>query len=152
MKSTNRFALLMRVVLIGGLAANMVLAQATGRLSGSVTDPSGAVVAGATVGLMLPGGAQPVLTAVTNAEWLFSMIGVPAGTYQLTVTVQGYKKHVEEAVTVRPGQEVALGGVKLEIGQVSETIQVTETQSVQTSNAEVSQSFTSQQIKGLPLS
>lgn len=151
MKTPNRFALLMRVVLIGGLTASAVLAQATGRLSGSVTDPSGAVVAGATVGLMLPGGAQPIITAVTNADGLFSMIGVPAGTYLLTVTVQGYKKHVEEAVTVRPGQELTLGGIKLEIGQVSETIQVTETQSVQTSNAEVSQSFTRQQIKDLPL-
>src|SRR5262245_10322184 len=100
MKTSNRFALLMRIVLIGGLVANAALAQATGRLNGSVTDPSGAVVAGATVGLILPGGAQPVLTAVTNAEGLFSMIGVPAGTYQLTVTAQGYKKHVEASVTV----------------------------------------------------
>src|SRR5262245_62047262 len=118
MKPSNRFTLLMRMVLIGGLAANVVLAQASGRLSGSVTDPSGSMIVGAAVELTLPEGARPILTTVTNADGLFNMVGVPAGTYLLTVTVQGYKKHVEEEITVRPGQELSLGTIKLEIGQV----------------------------------
>jgi len=152
MKPSSKFLwLTLSLLALHLMMAGTLFAQATGRLSGSVVDPSGAVVAGATVDLMLPGGTRPILSAVTTGDGLFNLIGVPAGTYELAITAQGYKRHVEQEVVVRPGQELALTVVKLEIGQVAETVQVTESQTVQTSNAEVSLSITRTQLKELPV-
>src|SRR5215813_9657600 len=128
-----------------------VFAQVTSRVSGAVVDQSGAVVPGAKVEIMLPGGTRAVFSAITSGEGLFSLAGVPSGVYELVVTAQGYKKRVLQEMAVRPGQELALPAIQLEIGQVSETVQITETQAVQTANAEVSLSITRQQLKELPV-
>jgi len=150
MKSSNKFRL-PALIALAVMMAGAALAQVTGRLSGSVTDPSGAVVPGVTVELMLPGGDRPIISAVTTGDGLFSMIGVPAGAYRLVVSAQGYKKHIEQGVAIRPGQESTVPAIKLEVGQVSETVQVTETLAAQTSNAEVSLSITQKQIRDLPV-
>ena len=148
MKSSSRFPML---IALAAILTGVTLAQVTGRLSGSVVDPSNAVISGATVELMLPGGNRAIFSATTTADGLFNIIGVPAGAYHLVVSAQGYKKHLEQGITVRPGQELAIPAIKLEVGQVSETVQVTETLAAQTSNAEVSLSITQKQIKDLPV-
>ncbi len=132
-------------------SASAVFAQITGRISGSVTDQTGAVTPGATVEVMLSGGERAVFNATTTSEGLFSLAGVPAGAYNLVITAQGYKKRVMKDIVIRPGQELALPAIQLEVGQISETVQVSETQSVQTANAEVSLSVTKNQIRELPV-
>src|SRR5262245_28792105 len=94
------FTALAIVVLTGA-----VFAQVTGRISGTVTDQTGAVVAGATVEVMLSGGARAVFNATTSNEGLFNVAGVPAGAYELIITAQGYKKQVMKELVIRPGQE-----------------------------------------------
>src|SRR5215470_14902711 len=133
------------------ILASASFAQVTGRIIGSVVDQSGAVVPNARIELILPGGARAILNAVTTNEGLFSLTGVLPGSYQLTVTAQGYKKRVVQELAVRPGQELALPTIQLEIGQVTETVQVIETQAAQTTNAEVSLSITRKQLKELPV-
>ncbi|HEU0172738.1 MAG TPA: TonB-dependent receptor [Blastocatellia bacterium] len=133
------------------ILASASLAQVTGRISGSVVDQSGAVIPNAKIELILPGGARAILNAVTTNDGLFNLSGVLPGSYELAVTAQGYKKRVVQELAVRPGQELALQAIQLEVGQVSETVQVTETQTVQTANAEVSLSITRQQLKELPV-
>ncbi len=139
-------------VLIHMAWAGAASAQVTGRLSGSVSDPSGAAVPGAVVQLLLPDGAQPVLTAATTTEGLFSMIGVPPGAYQVVVEATGFRKHTERGVVIRPGQETPLAAIKLEIGGVAEIVEVSASAVLlQTTNAEVSLSFTREQLKQLPV-
>jgi len=58
-----------------------LLAQDTGRLSGTVVDPTGSAVPGARVELYLAGGQSPVLSTVTTTEGRFSLIGIRTGTY-----------------------------------------------------------------------
>src|SRR5207247_9876288 len=72
------------------LVAGSCLAQVTGRISGSVTDSSGAAIPNATVNLLLPGGAKPVLATVTTPEGLFSFTNVRPESYDLNVELKGF--------------------------------------------------------------
>ncbi|MGH9672341.1 MAG: carboxypeptidase-like regulatory domain-containing protein, partial [Bryobacteraceae bacterium] len=137
------------VVLLAGCA---LYAQDTGRLSGSVTDPSGAVVPGAKVELFLPGGDRAVLTGATTSEGLFHFVAVRPDFYDLVVVGAGFRKYTARQVKIDPGRETSLPAVKLELGTVAETIEVTVgTSGVQTTNAEISTTITNEQVKRLPV-
>src|SRR5258708_3522390 len=99
-------------------------AQVASRISGTVIDQSGAAVPNATVDLLLPGGQRAVFTTTTSGEGLYSITGVPSGTYTVSVTSQGFKKHNEQGVTLTPGKETSLPPIKLEIGGAAEVIEV----------------------------
>ena len=67
-----------RHFIVAALAlAGCLFAQVTARLTGSVTDPSGAVVPGAMVEVYLPGGEKPVVSMPATSDGLFSFTGVP---------------------------------------------------------------------------
>jgi outer membrane receptor protein involved in Fe transport len=97
--------------------------EVTASIVGTITDQSGAAVAGATVkansverGL--------AYTAVTNSDGLYRISPVPAGTYKLTVEKQGFSSVSHEAFVLTVNQ-VARIDVGLKVGQVSETVEVT---------------------------
>jgi hypothetical protein len=71
----------------------------SGTVTGTVTDPSGAVVSGATVEIenKVTGYDK---TSVTAADGTFKFLGVPQNNYHTTVTATGFQKHVED-VAVR---------------------------------------------------
>src|SRR4030088_714064 len=85
-----------------------VSAQVTARLSGSVIDQSGSAVPIATVDVLLPGGAKPILTSNTTQEGLFAFSGVPAGTYDVVITANGFRKHSERGVVLTAAAETSL--------------------------------------------
>src|SRR6516225_2900292 len=78
------------VCLIGALAVSTTLAQTvTGSITGQVTDPSGALVSGATV--IAENVATSVQsTATTNAAGLYTIRFLPIGTYKITVQAKGF--------------------------------------------------------------
>src|SRR5437764_339481 len=102
-----------------------VFGQVTSRLSGSVQDPSGAAVPAAVVDVYMPGGGKPILTTNTTAEGLFAFTGIAAGTYDVVITAPGFRKHTERGVVLTPAAETSLSLVKLEIGSVGESVEVT---------------------------
>src|SRR5258705_11843325 len=114
-----------------GFSASFVLfvasgfAQVTGRLSGSVTDSSGAAIPSATVNLLLAGGAKPVLSTVTTPEGLFSFTNVRPEKYDLTVDSKGFLKYSLRGVTVNPGRETSLPRIQLELSAVTQSVDVT---------------------------
>jgi hypothetical protein len=126
-------------------------AQVTSSLTGSVVDPSGAVVAGATVDVVLQGGTKPLLSMPTTSDGLFVFTGVPAGNYDVVVTAPGFRKHTDRGVVLTAGIPTPLS-VKLEVGAVTDTVEVTDSATVvQTTNAEVALNMNRTQIKDLPL-
>src|SRR6266446_9544914 len=134
------------------LMAGSCLAQVTGRISGSVTDSSGAAIPNATVNLLLPGGAKPVLATVTTPEGLFSFTNVRPISYDLTVDAKGFLKYTLRGVKVDPARETSLPGVQLELAAETQSVDVTaDVQTVQTSNAEVATTVTNQQVRRLPM-
>src|SRR5438552_11289433 len=110
-------------------------AQVAGRLSGSVTDSSGAAIPDATVNLLLAGGSKPVLTTVTTPEGLFSFTNVRPESYDLTVDAKGFLKYTLRGVKVDPARETSLPKVQLDLASVTQSIDVTaDVQTVQTQN------------------
>src|SRR5262249_8966727 len=86
----SKFFLFLVVLALMGLP---VLGQstATGSLTGTVTDPKGAVVAGATVTVKKDGTGQE-FTAKTNDEGVFTIPTLTSGVYTATISVKGFKQ------------------------------------------------------------
>src|ERR1700674_53417 len=96
---------LVSVVWLCGLPA---AAQFSGRISGSVLDASGAIIAGASVQLYLAGGAKPVLTAKTSSDGLYNLLGVRPAEYQLRVEAQGFVTATVRDIVVDAAREISV--------------------------------------------
>jgi uncharacterized protein YfaS (alpha-2-macroglobulin family) len=102
---------------------------------GTVTDPSGAVVAGANVELR-SGASGKIHSATTDASGRFTFSGLPKGDYVIQVTQMGFKTAAQTlALEVR---DRAVLSAVLSVGSVSEAVEVSaEAVQVQTMNAAV---------------
>jgi len=101
---------------------NVALAQsAANNVTGTVTDPAGALVPNATVEIKNTG-TNGVLTTTTNDSGQFTFVTVEPGPYTLTITKQGFAKFVTR-FDVAIGR-AALVNARLEIGTASQTVEV----------------------------
>jgi hypothetical protein len=119
-------------------------------LSGVVVDSDGGAIPGAAV-VVKNNATGVTLEAVSNASGRFSFPALDAGTYTVTVSLSGFKTFVANdvrLVSARPGDITA----KLEIGQLSETVEVKAgAELVQTQTASVSSTLSTEQLTELPL-
>src|SRR5215469_5290001 len=113
-----------------------------GSISGSVTDPTAAVVPGASVkATQIDTGAEYRTT--TDNAGLFRLNLVPAGTYKVEITAPRFKTGVQSGISVTAGADTGIGPVKLEVGDNSEIIEVSATiPLIETSQAQVTNTFT----------
>ena len=93
-----------------------------GAINGTVTDPSGAVVAYAAV-TATNTATGVTLKSVTSSAGEFAFRDIPIGTYSVTVTGQGFKPETIESVPVSAGAVYTLP-VKLGLASAGETVQV----------------------------
>jgi hypothetical protein len=121
-----------------------------GTITGTVTDPSSAVVAGAKVAVRnLDNGST--FNAVSNSEGAFIVPSLPSGKYTVAVSAAGFKTSNTSDVEVRLGQSVKID-LRLEIGQTSDTISVTATaELLKSDNAEVSMNVSGRKLNELPI-
>src|SRR5438309_117315 len=89
---------------------------AGGRIEGKVTDPKGAIVVGAAV-TVTDTDTNQTFTAVTDQQGRFKVEGVPAGTYTVTISAQGFSESQRAEVKVEDGA-VATADFALEIAPV----------------------------------
>ncbi len=132
------------------LALSAFAQAPTGQITGSVTDPSGAVIAGALVT------ATNVATNVrretsSNDDGIFTLTALPPGVYTLQVEYKGFPKQIREGIELQVGQ-VAKIDFALQVGNVTETIQVTGAAPVlQAETAELGTVIENRRIVELPL-
>ena len=108
-----------------------------GTITGTVLDPAGAVVPGATVEAKNTATGQEY-TVGTTGTGNYTMANLPAGAYEFTVTAMGFKKLVRPGVTVQVA-ETTRQDATLEVGAVSDTVTVTgEAPLLKTESGEVS--------------
>jgi hypothetical protein len=121
-----------------------------GRVAGTVFDTSGGALPGATVTLTSEQTGQ-VQTAITNETGGFLFPQVPVGSYKVEIALSGFKGATFTNVAVAVGQEYSLTA-RLEVGNVSEVVEVTAGASlVQTTSPEVQNTVAQKQIESLPL-
>jgi len=124
MLTFSRLQLAALALSIALAAAGAALAQTiTGSISGTVSDANGGVIPGATVTLVSEKTGQK-RSAVTNSEGRFNFAALQPGSYSLKVEQQGFQTHEQREVILSANENLALGELKLQPGQVSETVSV----------------------------
>ncbi len=111
-------------ILLFGLLTSAAFAQTTGAgtIVGTVTDTSGAVVAGAKVSVV---NAETGFNfeSTTNNEGYYYLPYLRPGTYSLTIEVPGFKKYVRSGIELRTNEQPRID-VALEIGSAAESVEV----------------------------
>jgi hypothetical protein len=122
-----------------------------GSISGVITDPSGAVLPGVQV-IATNVATNTSLSGVSDDTGNYKILYLPPGKYNLTAELPGFKKTEKAGVEVRIGDQIILD-LKLEIGEVRETVAVT-TQAplLEVSTASTGQVIDQRRISELPLS
>jgi Carboxypeptidase regulatory-like domain len=124
-------ALVVLSLCVGALAQG-----GTGELSGLVTDPTGAVVAGATVTLTNPATKEIRTTTTTAALYTFPALAV--GPYSLELSPKGFKSVRVQDIVVSVGGATTRD-VKLEVGAQGEQVMVEAgAQTLQTTESSIS--------------
>jgi hypothetical protein len=124
-----------------------LFAQQTG-ISGGVSDPSGATVAGAKVSVTAEDGTKAA--TVTNAEGLYQFPGLRAGTYRLRMEAPGFTP-TERTLTLLVGQTATVD-VAMSLSQASSAVNVEAlANAVDTSNSNVSGDVSPTEVSKIPL-
>jgi hypothetical protein len=134
------------------LAVSQVsLAQVTkGSISGSILDPQGAVVPGAVVKATNRDTGETATTTSDNSG-LFQLNLLSIGKYRVELSKPGFRKAVFDDVSVSSAQNTGLGALKLEVGDVATTVEVTETAPlVDSTEAQISTSFATADLTSMP--
>jgi hypothetical protein len=133
------------------LAGNAVWGQTgTTSLRGTITDKSGATVAGASVRLVNT--AQALERQVVSGEsGEYDFLALPPGTYTLTVEKDGFRKYQQEKLQLLVNSPTT-ANVVIEIGAAIQTVEVSaQTQTLNTTDASLGVAFSERQVKELPL-
>lgn len=122
----------------------------TGQVSGNVADQSGAAVPDATVTITNTGTAEK-RTVTTSSDGNYSIPNLAVGTYRLSVSKNGFKETAVAEVVVNVAN-VTRQDIALEIGQLSETVEITaDAVQVQTQTGTVGEIVSGEQVRELPL-
>ncbi len=138
------------VVLMGFLSAYAQVDYATGTLRGTVLDPQGAVVAGATVTVTNPS-TGITKTVKTGGDGAYRVPALPPGTYQITIDAQGFSREVSKRIEVTVGQSL-IYDAHLKVGSASETIEVSSDSVplIQTEQTQQANTINQLQVQDLP--
>src|SRR5262249_7365075 len=124
----------------------------TGQLSGTVTDPSGAVVPGANITLknQLSGDTR---RTVSNSDGVFAFASVPTGEYTITIEFQGFAKWERTGIRVSAGDRRSVSDIALSATAVAGTVDISAPadQVAPVDNGEKSLTLTNKQIQNLSL-
>lgn len=139
------------VLLLGLLALPDVLdAQTTSTIEGTVTDKQGLVVSGAQV--RAEGSTAAVTrTVASDANGAYQIPALPAGTYKLTITHDGFTTRVYEGLELTLNRTLNFD-VRLDVGKVQERVEVSaEIPLLDTSSSSTGATIVPEQIENMPL-
>ena len=145
MKSRGLFALALLFVVCAAFGQ-----QNTGTITGTVSDQQGAVIPGAAVEVRNVS-TNALFTASTNEGGLYTAPGLAVGEYEISAESAGFKRAVRSGLTLQVNQ-IARVDLQLEIGQVTEIIEVTgEAPLVDTGDATLGEVIERRRVSDLPI-
>jgi hypothetical protein len=119
-------------------------------ITGEITDPNGAMIQGAQITLTSKDTKQ-TSNYVSDANGFYSFRNVLPGTYQLTITAQGFGRYTQEGILVRVGYPIRQD-VQLKLESTSQTVDVAaDASALNYENAELRGSIDPQVIQDVPL-
>jgi outer membrane receptor protein involved in Fe transport len=141
------FSLLMAISVCNHLFGQVQNAS----LTGLVTDPSGAVISGATV-IATNKATNVPQTTTTDTSGYYLFPSLPIGSYSVTVEMTGFKKALHDDVTLEVGQR-GRNDFHLQVGQVTELVEVRASASqLETQQASPGSVVSNRLVLDLPLS
>ena len=141
------FAFLLVFVL---LAVTAYAQDATGRVAGIVTDPTGAVVVGARI-TVTNEATDITRETITGPDGTYQVLQVPIGTYHVAAEAPGFRKLVTTGSALRINETLRVD-IKLEVGATTEQITVEAgATGIETMNATLGSSVTARPIVEMPL-
>jgi hypothetical protein len=141
------FAIVMALAPVSAKAQGI----STGSMSGTIEDPAGAVVAGATVTAVNLSTNQQFVEHTTDSG-LFALRSLPPGFYKVTVESTNFRNLALDQIQVLVSQDTDLGTLRLELGQASEVVTVEGASPlIEATTAQVTTSFSSKETADLPL-
>jgi hypothetical protein len=146
LQSRKGFAMQVKLVSVGLLLSALALAQSDrGTITGTVADPAGAVVASAPIEARNTG-TGVLYQAETSTTGNYTLVQLPVGTYELSVTVPGFKKYVRQNILVEIAQTARID-IALEVGSANESVTVTaESSLLKTESGELSHTISAQRM------
>jgi hypothetical protein len=121
-----------------------------GAITGTISDPAGAVVGNAAIEAKNVETGQ-LYPAASSSTGNFTIAALPAGTYELTVTVSGFKKFVRPGLIIQAAQTIRVDAA-LEVGSATEAVTVNaEAPLLKTESGELSQTVETKALDELPL-
>src|SRR5215469_13292435 len=147
----RKFWTLVLSLVLAFLSPSLVQGQTTyGSVAGSVTDSSGAGIVGAEV-MLTNLGTSEKRTQSTVSDGLYSFVTVIPGQYRIEVEKQGFKHVTREPVVVQVQQTTHID-LAMQVGMVSEVVQVTaETPLLQSETSSLGQVVEQRKANELPL-
>src|SRR6267142_607377 len=148
MRSLKPIAL---ILLLLAISASATLAQtATGEVNGTITDPNGGTVPGATVKLINQS-TKIEIEATANQSGAFTFVNVKPADYILRVEVPGFKRSQTATFNLGVSQTITQN-VVLTVGEVTEVVEVTAaSELVQGSTSELGTVIAERTVQDLPL-
>lgn len=133
------------------LCASVCFAQQdTGIITGVISDPSGSAIPNAAV-VLLNVGTNASMTVNTDSNGLFVATPLRIGSYTISVEARGFKKSVRESILLRVQDRIRVD-FRMEVGQVSETIEVSaEAPLLQSETTSLGQVIATKPVSELPL-
>ena len=143
-------ALTFLAVLLPGATSLHAQLSTQATITGTVTDPSGAVVSGATV--TLTDDATKVSTVTkTNGDGVYIVPDLVVDTYTVAITKKGFKTETVSGVELHPTETVTVNA-QLAVGAETQNVTVAAVSTeVETSTAEVSADVSSEEVSTLPM-
>src|SRR5271155_1612521 len=134
-----------------GLGAAPANAQVSkGSISGNIADQQGAAVPDAAV-VAVSKDTNQQFNATSDNSGLFKLNLLPVGSYRLEITKNGFSKSVFDNVEVTVGADRGMGTIKLEIGEVTSTVEVSAVAPLlESTEAQITNSFSATDIQTFP--
>lgn len=148
MNRFQRSALLVMMLLAFSSAAFPQASSSS--LQGAVTDTSGSAIAGAAVTIS-NADSRTERTVVTDSQGEYRFLALPPGTYALTVTAQGFARHVQTNLQLLVNTP-ATSNIQMKVGTNTESVTVTsEAPALNAVDASLGNSFGETQVKQVPI-
>jgi hypothetical protein len=142
---------MLKCFVIFALASSTYAQSISGSIVGSVVDPSGLPVAGATVTLTETA-TSGKLQVPTDEGGRFTFAGLLPGKYGVSIEMSGFKRLEQRSINLTAGERLTVGEMRLEVGALVESVEVSaQGTPVQTASAERAGVVTGSQVEALAI-